>query len=261
PVGPFRQGADRLAHRALRALLHGVRERGHRREVVFVHEGDEPVGAHLVAGHLGLDVAEHHLAQPHVGPDHRREVLVQRAAAVELERRDLQALLVDLAGAHRVAGAADVGAVRDRPHEPHERAPPEHGAERRPPDRDPALLRDVDQAAPHDPERHRVEGRAHAWLTATTRLWCASTSNASPGPTTVVASRSSTMAGPVSRAPGRSRYRSYTGTSANPSVSGKYAGRRPRSACTAQAPRSTAAAARRTPGLGPVTSTRQFSTW
>jgi len=51
----------------------------------------------LAAGDLGVEVAEDHLGQPRVLPDHRHQRLVGAAALVQLEDRDLQALLVDFA--------------------------------------------------------------------------------------------------------------------------------------------------------------------
>src|SRR5579884_2261989 len=330
-------GTARIASRIARSARScTVRARGARESSPY-SSMNASSRADPVARDLRLDVAEHHIAHPHVGADQGDEVLVEPAAAVEPQGRDLQPLVVDLAHAHRVTGPPDVRTVADGADEPHQRAPPEHRrddreivevarahprvvghehiavgervagkrpqqvpdrerqrqvehghrsrrvrdrvrvgvqelapevlglpddrAERGAPDRDPAFLGDVDEAAPHDLERDRVEEVRHRARTSRMRLWSASTRSASPGPTTVVASRSSTIAGPASVAPGRRPYRSYTGTSTNPSASGKYARRRPRSAREASARGSAAAAARCTRGTGPRASTRQLRTW
>src|SRR4030095_12782510 len=73
---------------------------------------------------------------------------------------------------------------------------------------------------------HQALG-AHRSATSASRFAYSSTVAIIHGGITVVASCSSTMAGPVSDMPGASAYRSYTGVSAYPRASGKYARRTP----------------------------------
>ena len=87
----------------------------------------EPVGAELAA-----DVAEHQLGRAAVGADDALDVAERLAAALVAHRRQVQALVEDLA---RLAGAAsrhraaDVALVRDRAAEAEQRAVDEHRAE------------------------------------------------------------------------------------------------------------------------------------
>ncbi len=69
-----------------------------------------------------MQVAQHLLAIAHVFVQQAQQALVRHAGLVELHRRDLESLLVDLAGAQRILGAADVGDMPDRAHEADELA-------------------------------------------------------------------------------------------------------------------------------------------
>ena len=104
---------DRLAHRRLGPRLHLVGERLERVQAVLAHEGKQPLRAHAVRADLGLDVAEDHLRITDVAADQRGQLPVQLAPAVQFEGRDLDPLVVDLAGAPGILRAAHVGAVGD----------------------------------------------------------------------------------------------------------------------------------------------------
>src|SRR5690606_19071931 len=73
--------------------------------------------ADLERGDLGLQVAEYGRRLAHVLPDHRPDLLDADTAFEELQRRNAQALLVDLGGVGAVAAgrhAADVEVMTER---------------------------------------------------------------------------------------------------------------------------------------------------
>jgi hypothetical protein len=71
----------------------------------------------MAGGELGAQVAEHLHRKPHVLLDEGHDRLVELARLVELERRDAQALGIDLGRVRRIRSrdpAADIGVVADR---------------------------------------------------------------------------------------------------------------------------------------------------
>ncbi|GBD29969.1 hypothetical protein HRbin32_01064 [bacterium HR32] len=293
PMDAVRQASDRLSHGSARPLLNLLRQRLQRSEVVLVHERQEALGTHVVAGHLSLEVSEDHLRIADVLANEGHQVLVQRACAVQLEGWDLKALLVNLPGPSGVLGPSDVGPVGDGADEAHQMPPAVHrrddghieevpgtdpgvvgdqdvaflqrlrrehrqqslhrprerevenrhgargvcdgfsptvqdlagevtrlshdGRKGRAGDGDPALVRDVDEAAPDDLQRGGVP-RGHGCPPITIcSLPSRSAERRSPRHRRVVASSSSTTAGPSTTASAGSASRRYTGTSTKPS--------------------------------------------
>src|SRR2546427_7224399 len=94
----------------------------------------------------------------------------------------------------------------------------------RPVDRRADLDRDRLERAPDDAEGDRVDPRHGS---STRRFAYSSTDALAPGGSTVVDSRSSTIAGPARRAPPPTRNGPKTGGSPNPGASGKKRGGRP----------------------------------
>ena len=75
PAG--RGSPSRIA--ASERVLHHGGERAQIVHAVFVHEGQQPLGAERVGGDEGMDVAEHLVAFAHVLGDEREQVLVRHA--------------------------------------------------------------------------------------------------------------------------------------------------------------------------------------
>jgi len=73
-----------------------------------------------------VEVPHHLLRLAHVLHEESHEVLIEDPRPIELHRRDLEALLVDLASGEAVLGAADVGDVADGAEERDDVAVAEH---------------------------------------------------------------------------------------------------------------------------------------
>ena len=84
---------------------------------VACHEVGHAARGDLAGGELAADVAQHAARHAHVAVDHAEQRGVGLAALVQLQRRDAQALGIDL-GAVRGIGArhapADIGVMADR---------------------------------------------------------------------------------------------------------------------------------------------------
>ena len=115
------QLGDRRPGGGLAALDDLVGERLDVVEAVARAEAQQPLGADLAAGHLGVQIAGHVVGLADVGQDEPPHVVVALARPHQLADRDPQAFLEHVAGAGADAVAADVGVVdraaeeRDRP--------------------------------------------------------------------------------------------------------------------------------------------------
>ena len=123
-VRPFRDGRAQLRFRHLEQPR--ASRRGSCRSPNFADQLVEPPLAQPVGAELAADVAEHQFGRAAVGGDDALDVGVRRVAALVAHRRQMQALVEDLA---RLAGAAsrhraaDVALVRDRAAEAEQRRP------------------------------------------------------------------------------------------------------------------------------------------
>src|SRR5690606_38760095 len=79
-----------------------------------------------VAHDLGVEISEDQLRHPDIGLDQPEQLLVGRAAVVELGGRHPDAFFVDLAGVGRQPSATDIDGVTGRTHIPDELLTDEH---------------------------------------------------------------------------------------------------------------------------------------
>ena len=105
---------NRRAGRGLRAGDDLVGQLLDVEETVAPAHRDQPLARRLPARHLRRQIAEHRVGRAHVGLDHRMQHRTRLAGVVELQRRDPEPFLVDVAGAGADAVAADVGVVNGR---------------------------------------------------------------------------------------------------------------------------------------------------
>ncbi len=117
PVDIVRQSANGFPHRGFGAILHDGCKRSQIMHAVIVHEAQKPFGTELIGRDEGEDVAEHFLGLAHVLAQEGEEVLVRHAGTDEHHRWDLHPLVIDLARAQAVLGAADVADMADGAHE------------------------------------------------------------------------------------------------------------------------------------------------
>ena len=108
-VGAVGHGGDAGAHLALGVVQQRLAGREHRRGAVLRAQRLEALHAEPVRRHLRAQIGQalaRHLA---VEQDQVQHVLLQLAGAVEPDRRDAQAFLVDVG----VAAIGEIGVVRD----------------------------------------------------------------------------------------------------------------------------------------------------
>ena len=112
------EGADRLAQGALGAGDDLVGQRIDALQPELVHHRQQRPPADVVAGGLGVEIADRLVREADVGADDLQQLVVRLAAVEELRHRDAQPLLVDLvrlagedltADVRRVAEVAEVG--------------------------------------------------------------------------------------------------------------------------------------------------------
>ena len=102
---------DPRPHPGLGATHDLVRVAAERVEAELRRETFERAAAGPARRHLGAQIADHLLREPHIAPQNREELLVRRAVVVELERRNDEPLLVDLLAQPRALAPADVDVV------------------------------------------------------------------------------------------------------------------------------------------------------
>ena len=107
-VPAVREPRDAGSHPGLGATEDLVGHRPERGERELPREPLEPARADPARRHLGAEVADHLLAEPHVPADQREEILVGGAGPVEAQRRDDEALLKDLFAQPRAFPTTDV---------------------------------------------------------------------------------------------------------------------------------------------------------
>ena len=113
-VRQFRQAVPR---QALGVVHRGVHQRDDVVGAVARHQVGHAARGDLAGGELAADVAQHAARHAHVAVDHAEQRGVRLAALVQLQRRDAQALGVDLGAVRRVGAwhaPADIGVVADR---------------------------------------------------------------------------------------------------------------------------------------------------
>ncbi len=106
---PIGKGGKRSTQRLLRPRHDLGRHRVDAVEVELLHEPQKAARAHLVARHLGIDVAHRLVRGPNIGPDQSLQRPVGPAPAQQLEDREPQPLLEDLGRRGGQYPAADVG--------------------------------------------------------------------------------------------------------------------------------------------------------
>ena len=113
PVDPIREGADRLAQGALGAGDDLVGQRIDTLQSELVHHRQQRPPADVVAGGLGVEIADRLVRETDVGADDLQQLLVRLAPVEELRHRDTQPLLVDLVRLAREDLTADVRRVTE----------------------------------------------------------------------------------------------------------------------------------------------------
>ena len=113
PVDPIRQGADRLAQGALGAGDDLVGQGIDALQAELVHHRQQRPPADVVAGGLGVEIADRLVREADVGADDLQQLVVRLAAVEELRHRDAQPLLVDLVRLAREDLTADVRRVAE----------------------------------------------------------------------------------------------------------------------------------------------------
>ena len=105
---------ERRAHQPLRVVHHLGHVGDQPLRAVALGQRLQPLGGAQGGGELGAEVALALVGRAHVGEDHLLEVDIGNAAADEAQRRQAQALTVDLGHGAVAAGRgrADVGPVR-----------------------------------------------------------------------------------------------------------------------------------------------------
>ncbi|OPZ04004.1 MAG: hypothetical protein BWZ08_02791 [candidate division BRC1 bacterium ADurb.BinA292] len=128
-VGP---GGDLGAQNPLRVVDEPAGAFAERRQTVAADDFVDVAFAGHAGRDLGLQVAEGHFGDAHIGPQESKERGVGLAAAIELEPRDAQAFLKDLgvvAGGAARHAAADIQVMRGGDGERHALVLPEDGAD------------------------------------------------------------------------------------------------------------------------------------